>query len=361
MKRKFYLIPCFILSICLFSCSSSEKETSEEKSVSTVLPDEIAEVQVIQLAITDFEHELIANGTIAAQRKADLQFQTQEKLAAIFVKNGDRVVAGQKIAALDPFKLQNTLLQAKDNLEKAKLELQDVLIGQGYSLADTTTIPKELMQLAKVKSNFDQSQIQHDLVEYNYKYSVLYAPFSGVVANLFTKTDNLPEPGKAFCTILDNSRMETRFMILESELPFVRVGDRVQASPFSVNDYSVEGQITEINPMVDRNGMVAVKAVLTNSKNQLYDGMNVKIRLQRSLGKQLIIPKEALVLRSNKKVIFVLNETGDKAQWVYVETGLENSTSYVITESNPTLKEGDRVIYAGNINLAHETPVRTKN
>lgn len=144
-------------------------------------------------------------------------------------------------------------------------------------------------------------------------------------------------------------------------MPFVRVNDKVQASLFSVNDYSVEGRVTEINPMVDRNGMVAVKAVLGNSKNQLYDGMNVKIRLQRSLGKQLIIPKEALVLRTNKKVIFVLNEAGDKARWVYVETGLENSTSYVITESNPALKEGDRVIYEGNINLAHESPVTIKD
>ena len=42
------------------------------------------------------------------------------------------------------------------------------------------------------------------------------------------------------------------------------------------------------------------------------------------------------------------------AQWVYVETGMENSESYVVTDG---LQEGDSVIYDGNVNLAHETPI----
>ena len=98
-----------------------------------------------------------------------------------------------------------------------------------------------------------------------------------------------------------------------------------------------------------------VKAQVNNPQNRLYDGMNVKVQLQRSLGRQLVIPKEALVLRTNKKVVFTLKN--GFAQWVYVETGLENSTGYVVTEG---LAAGDSVIYEGNVNLAHEAPVKLK-
>ena len=80
--------------------------------------------------------------------------------------------------------------------------------------------------------------------------------------------------------------------------------------------------------------------------------MNVKVLLQRTLDKQLAIPKTALVLRTNRQVVFTLNN--GKAYWNYVSTGLENSTSFVITEG---LQEGDTIIYDGNINLAHDTPV----
>jgi len=353
MKNFWFYSLC--LCLCLPSCSS-KKEKTEEGSVSTVLPDKVDEVRVMRLGLTDFNYELIANGTVSARNKADLRFQLSENIAAIYVKNGDRVTKGQKIAMLDRFKLQNALSQAKVNLERAKLDLQDVLIGQGYTLKDSARIPAEVMQLAKVKSAYNSSLNQYELAAYNLQHSTLYAPFDGVVANLFSKVYNLPDGSQPFCTVIDNLHPETDFKALESELPFLRVGDKVSASPFSSSDYSCEGQIVEINPSVDRNGMVMVKASLNNPKNQLYDGMNVKIRVQRSLGKRLVIPKTALVLRTNKKVVFTLKD--GKAQWVYVQTGLENSTGYEITEG---LAAGDSVIYEGNINLAHETPVGIRN
>ena len=81
--------------------------------------------------------------------------------------------------------------------------------------------------------------------------------------------------------------------------------------------------------------------------------MNVRVSIHRSLGKQLVVPKSAVVLRSGKQVVFTLTE--DKAYWNYVHTGLENADSYTIVDG---LKEGDTVITSGNINLAHEAPVK---
>lgn len=344
-----------LLAFFLFACSANIEDKKEE-TIAALLPDEITEVGVMKLEYTDFYHELIANGNISARNKADLKFLISENIAAIYVKNGERVKKNQKIAMLDQFKLKNSLYQSKDNLERSRLELHDVLIGQGYSIKDTLQIPADIFQLAKIKSGYDQSLNQYELAKYNYENSILYAPFDGVVANLFSKVHNYPESGQPFCTIIDNSSPEIDFMVLESELPFVKVGDRLEVSPFSVNNYQALGKVSEINPTVDKNGMVRLKATLNTRSNQLFDGMNVKIRLQRSLGKQLVIPKEALVLRTNKKVVFILNE--NKAQWVYVDTGLENSTSYVVTDG---LKDGDYVIYEGNLNLAHETPVKVKN
>ena len=46
---------------------------------------------------------------------------------------------------------------------------------------------------------------------------------------------------------------------------------------------------------------------------------------------------------------------GRQSIWNYVHTGLENADSYTIIDG---LKEGDIVITSGNINLAHEAPVK---
>ena len=56
---------------------------------------------------------------------------------------------------------------------------------------------------------------------------------------------------------------------------------------------------------------------------------------------------------SGKQVVFTLVD--GHAYWNYVRTGLENADSYTLLEG---LKEADVVITSGNINLAHESPVK---
>ncbi len=345
---------CFIG--ILLSCSSKKEESEELSENPEIIDDKPAEVKAMLLEPSDFSHELISNGTISAMRRADLRFQANEMISRIYVKNGDQVSQGQKIAELDQFKLKSNLEQSKDAFERSKLDLQDVLIGQGYTLKDSAKIPEEVMKIAKVKSNYDQSRINYQVAEYNLKNASLYAPFDGVIANLFSKEHNQPSGAEPFCSVIDNQYPEVTFSILENELALVQRNDRVMLTPFSIGNYTTEGYITEINPAIDKNGMVRVKATLNNKSGKLYDGMNVKIRVQRLLKNQLVIPKTALVLRTNKQVIFTLK--GGKAVWNYVQTGAENSDSYVITEG---LHPGDSVIYEGNLNLAHEAAIRTKN
>jgi RND family efflux transporter MFP subunit len=349
MKQFYYLI---IISLVFVSCVSKGKNEGEtDVQTVGVRDDAPVEVAVTCLQASEFAYEIISNGTIAAMRKADLRFQNQETIRQIYVKNGDRVVAGQVLAELDKFKLQAALAQATEAKERAYLDLQDALISQGYNLRDSADISPEVFRIARIRSSYDQSENNYQIADYNLREATLRAPFAGVVANLTQKEYNLPS-GDAFCTIVDNSRPEVVFNILESELPFVNLKDRVIISPFSLPDSKSEGVVSEINPLVDKNGMVRIAATITNKNQDFYEGMNVKVRIRRQLGNVLVIPKTALTLRTNRKVVFTAKN--GVAQWNYVETAQENSDSYVITSG---LSVGDSVIYDGNFNLAHESRI----
>jgi len=337
------------------SCGGGKEAQEDEKDApeQALSAGETAEVKAFALREQDFQRELVSNGTVRAAQKADLRFENEGIVEDIFVKNGQRVQKGQKIAQLEPFKLESALKQASEALEKAKLDLQDILIGQGYAPADSLKVPEETMRIARVKSNYGHSVVQHEMAGHNLSRSVLYAPYDGVVANLSAKKHNLPPAGEPFCTVIATEGMDALFTVLETELPLVRKGDRVELSPFSVQNGQVSAVVDEINPLVDENGMVKVKARIQGRAQGLYEGMNVRVRVQRSSGKQLVIPKEALVLRNNRKVVFTAKN--GMALWNYVQTGQENSTGYVVTEG---LRAGDSVIYEGNLNLAHETPIK---
>lgn len=334
----------------------NEKKDGVEQRVETVLPSEVVEVRTQTLRTVDFEHELVSNGRISAQEVAELRFLTSSAGNApikIFVKNGDHVKAGAAIATLDTFQLSSNFRQADDNLQKAYLELQDVLIGQGYSISDSASIPKDMLSLAYIRSGYNSSKIQYDLAKYNLDNAVLRTPISGIVASLFAKPYCQIDASQPFCVIIDESKPEIVFKILENELGMIKIGDKVKIQSYASPDIESTGSIASINPSVDIEGTVRVKAYVQPDP-KIFNGMNVRISVFRALGQQWVVPKTAVVMRTGKQVLFVLKD--GKAAWNYVETGLENATHYTITSK--TLQEGDEVIISGTEHLANETNVK---
>jgi RND family efflux transporter MFP subunit len=352
MKNFIYLL----ITLGIEGCAGHKDgaQTGPIKDTS-VVSDENAEVKVQALRYADFNKEIISNGKITAVQKADLRFRSAESIAKVNFKNGDRVVKGQVIAALDNFTLKNTLRQNKEQFEKAKLDFQDVLIGQGYSITDTAIIPKGTFMAAQIKSGYDKASADLELVQYNFEHSELKAPFTGIVANIALKENNMSSVSDKFCTVIDNSKFEAEFSVLENELASLHKGQNVRIEPYALGDYVVLGEIVQINPVVDNNGMVTVKAVCPNKENKLAEGMNVRVIIEEKIPRQLVIPKQAVVLRSEKQVVFTLQK--NLAKWNYVKTGLENSTSFTINEG---LKAGDMVIFEGNLNLAHDAKVKVE-
>lgn len=343
-----------LLSTGLLSGCSPEKKATGDESVETVLPSQENEVTVMTLKKTAFSHELVSNGKITASQYADISFRiTSEPVAHIYVKNGDYVRKGQKIAELDLFTLKNSLEKAEVAMRQAELEMKDVLIGQGYSPDRMQEIPKDIVSLAEVKSGYGQSRAAYELARYELEQAVIIAPFDGVVANLESRSCNRPDGSKPFCRVIGSGGMEIAFKVLESELPLVNRGDRVEVTPFAGTAGSCSGIVSEINPLVDENGLVSVRAKV-NGGAKLFDGMNVRVSVKRSVPDQFVVPKTAVVLRTGKQVVFTLKD--GKAMWNYVTTGLENMTEYTVTGDG--MEEGAQIIVTGNVNLAHEAPVK---
>ena len=353
MKR--HIWGCLALMM-LAACSGSNTENKEKEGVETVLPQQVNEVTVMKLAKGNFHHELVSNGKIVAKDHADLYFRTSEVVAKVYVKNGMFVRKGQKLAELDMFKLNNTLTQNKNALAQAHLDMQDVLIGQGYAPENLNAVPADVLELAKVKSGYERAKAQYEVSLYDVEQATLTAPFDGVVANLFDKQYNMPKSGEPFCRVIRTSAMEVDFTVLESELPLIKVGDQVEVTPYAAAVGTRTGSISEINPLVDENGMVRVKAQV-NGGDKLFDGMNVRISVKRSVPDQMVVPRTAIVLRSGKQVIFTVKD--NIAMWNYVTTGLENLSEYTLVDWEASgLQEGMTVVTTGNVNLAHETPVK---
>ena len=257
MERKFVLLGMMAMLTLVVGCRKNGDKAAgaDEVTVRTRLGDADNDVRTIKLAQRDFSYELISNGKVAASQFADLVFPRSGVIEKVFVRNGDRVAKGQAVASLDTYSQQSSIKQAKVSMEQAKLELQDILIGQGYAPDDLSRVPKEVMRLAMIKSGYERCRNDLELSKYELSNSVLRAPFSGVVANMKGKAHNMTSSAPV-CRIISTDGMEVECPVLENELQFVRKGESVIVSPIDPSNGSVKGVVTEINPLVDENGMI---------------------------------------------------------------------------------------------------------
>lgn len=219
------------------------------------------------------------------------------------------------------------------------------------------SIPTDKLELAKVRSGYAAALINQQMAQQKLADCSIKAPFDGVIANITNKVyeNTSSEP---FCTLIDDSSFEVSFKVLESELPQIALSMPVIVIPFADQDKTYSGSISEINPVVERNGLVGVKAIIKNN-GDLIEGMNVRVLIENEVPEQYVVPKEAVVLRDNWEVLFKI--TKGKAYWNYVQIVHENSSNYAVIphpeKSTASLNPGDTIIVSGNLNLAHESEV----
>lgn len=348
-----------VLVLCMFQFSCTQKDRSgktdmemHQQSMSETF------VDTMTLRTSTFNKQIVCNGRLKAKAKSELNFVIQGITAEIYVKEGMAVQKGALIASLDKRERLRELEKAEKEVERAKVELVDKLIGLGYD-ATMQGVPDDVMKRAEVTSGYFSAQYQLQSAKKALDECNLYAPFSGRIANLEARRY---QNNSKICTLIDDSQFEVEFKILEAEFENVRKGQQIKVSPFVADSLSFEGIITEINPLVDDKGLIKIQARLSNRNGELIDGMNVRVVIEEEVLNMFVVPKDAVVERDGYHVVFMYKD--GHAVWTYVDILHSNINSFAITgcqRKETSIHEGDIVITSGNLNLADGTEVKLSN
>ena len=348
--RNFLPVPGLIL-VSLFSCTIKSGE--QNSSGNEPLPADPNRVEVAVLERGDFYREIVSNGKLAAIEKASLYFQNAGTIEAVNVKNGQSVQAGTELARLQNDEFLFNMKKAEVALEKATIDRLEALLSMGYKSFEAD-IPPEHLNIANIRSGYNQAKIQREEAVYRLENAILKAPFAGKVEGVTQKAWEKADLSKPFCTLINDSRFTISFPLLETEVHEVTAGQKITITPIALLSPAT-GVITEMNPRIDENGQAWVKAEVTNPGGYM-EGMNVKVSIKKAIPNRLVVPKQAVVLRQNREVLF--RYTHGTAYWTYVEVLDENESQYaVVAAEGSTLEQGDTIIVSNNLNLAHESEV----
>lgn len=344
--------------VLLAACNSKDDKDKAKESDNINYEEVASAVDTMHLRYSTFNEQIVCNGKLRAVQKSQVNFKTQGIIFSINVKNGMYVKKGEVLASLDKEDILRDLSKSKRNLEKARINLMDKLIGQGYD-TDTTNVPKMILENAKNSSGYFDAQDNLHENQRKLKDADVIAPFAGKIANLNAKEwDNA---SKELCMLIDDKTFDVEFSLLEAEMYRVKVGQRVKITPFISSEDEYIGYVTEKNPLVDDKGQVVVRAKVENKDGKLVEGMNVRILLENKLESLFVVPKDAVLLRDNYYLVF--RYVDGEAVWTYVDVMMSNIDSHVITGNKikqTTLSENDIIITSGNLNLADGVKVQIK-
>ncbi|WP_281989367.1 efflux RND transporter periplasmic adaptor subunit [Aquimarina aggregata] len=348
MNKSILIYHVFLIVFVIGCHKLKKKEFDAQQKFTSSIPT----VKIAKVKQSSFLTEIISNGKLEALKKVDLKFEDVGVIQKIVVNEGDYIKKGQLIAYQSSSHLLSETKKNKEVLAKAYLDMEDILLGFNYKLKDSLSIPKETMNMVRSRSGI--SEVKNQIVQTQKRYiaSRVMAPFSGTIANLSAKEKSLSSTADKVCTLIDNTELLVSFFILEKEYGLVTKGDSVNIYPIAFPQKKFNGKVKHINPIVDENGLILIKASVENKENLLVDGMNVNVIIKNKINNTISIPKKAIVDREDSKVVFIYKNR--KSQWRYVKLGIENKDSIVITEG---LKIDDHIIINGNVNLAHDTKV----
>ena len=233
-------------------------------------------------------------GKVEAVHYADLSFETALPIKNVSVVNGQQVRKGDVLAQLELFELQNAVEQqrlaveqANLQIEQAELMMKDVIIAHGYDPDQKSTVPQQVLHNADVKSGYAlaksqlaTSQSQLAVAQHELQCGTLTAPFDGVVANVNIKAHQLSVAGQPVCRIIASDEMQVAFRAMESDIDRYQMGTQLSIVPLADRSACYHAIVSEINPMVDEQGAVAIKAKIENAA-KLFDGMNVEVMMDK--------------------------------------------------------------------------------
>lgn len=325
-----------------------------------------------------------ASGSVLTANIVNVTTQASGLVKAVYVKDGDKIKAGQKIAeiTLDKEGQQknssawSSYLSAKNNLESAKANLYTLqsamfaanqkfmndAVARGLATDDPTYIQQNADWLAaEAKYKNQQAVIEQAKASLNSAWlsyqstsPIVTAPIAGTVSNVgvipgmvltsqATSTNQTTASSQRVAVIQNEINPIISVNITEIDVSKVKIGQKVIVTLDSLPDKTFTGKVVT----VDRIGTISNNVTsypsliqLDTTSSEILPNMaataNIILETKSDV---LLVPSAAIQTQAGQSFVRVLRNGHE--QQIPVEIGLQGDTQ---TEVISGLSEGDEVI-----------------
>jgi RND family efflux transporter MFP subunit len=281
-------------------------------------------------------------GTVRLKRETPLSFNTPGRIAAILVREGDRVAAGQLLARLDATALGAAQASAQAEVVRARADLKrsEDLFRKGWVTAPRVEQARASMAAAEARAR---------AAGFDVTLSVLTAPAAGLVLARPGEPGQIAQPGQSVLTIGELSQgFVLRLPLADRDAARVRPGQPASVTIPALGPAALQGQVSEVGARgADGTGTFRVEVALP-ADPRLASGQIGSARLTlgpATADAPLLVPATALfAARADEGFVFVLEPVTRRVrQRLVTMAGIDSAGVTVVSG----LRAGERVVISG--------------
>ena len=330
-------------------------------------------VSVKPLKLENFSHFVEIQGNVTTDQDVQVQPQLPGTLS-LYVKQGQRVAAGQVIGRVADGGIADQLKQAQIQISAIRAQLQQAKSASDLArityekqaslwkqkigseiqyLQAKTNYESSTKQVAAVQSQVAATQKAADAVAANLAKTAIRAPFSGVVDQVLQQTGQVVAPGMPIIKLVSLGLMRVEAKVPETYISKVKTGTSVLIE-FPMLNQKVNSRIRLTSNYIDpTNRTYTIQVPISNPDGLIKPNLLAKVKIEDYLNPNAIVVPSQYIYEdaSYKSFVFVAKNINGKegvAKKVYITKGEKSENSVEISQG---LSKGDILITDGSKTL----------
>lgn len=267
------------------------------------------------------------------------KFSTNGTIEEIYVKKGQKIKKGDKIAKLSDKEINLELEEAKID-QKVKLDTLNQLKDQKKGESPDPTIDT---QIKEAQGELDKINRKVNKLKADLGRLYVYAQRDGVVTEISGEVGSEITTSKAVAVIGDRESIYIDVMLGQTDIINVGENQEVKVRFEAYPDIEVSGFVEEKSYVSSGEGEdvdYKIRAKLDTKDLEVYQNMTAEVQFIIKEKKNVLqIPNKAITMKGNKQIVKV-KENGEIKE-VEVKTGFSDGK---VTEIIEGLQEGQVVV-----------------
>jgi RND family efflux transporter MFP subunit len=315
-------------------CGSKEEPAT---SVVSAAPQVTIQAAVVEIKTVQVPVRVEVTGQVTAIFQATLSSRIQGTVDTLLVREGTQVSKGQTLIQLDNRDVRADLARASAEVENAKANLvrMKTLYGQD-------AVSKQEMENAT--RTYKVAEANRKAVLAQLSYTVVKAPFDGVITEKKVEAGELASPGQPLLKMEDPGQLRLEATVAEGDLKSVSRGDKVPVLIDALGTRALNGIVSQILPAGDpQTHTFTVKVDLPVTPG-LKSGMFGRLQLDKGVTQTMLVPASAIVERGELTSVYVVgSDQIGRLRWVKVGRRFDKQ-SEILSGVNV----GERVLLEGS-------------